>query len=364
MATDASLEKTDINECFTYIEFEKNEVFGEIVPNGLSFVQSGEVQAALAIVTRIITDVVGSEAMFGYLGSLFHPSIDVVNTLAVLSDVVANKFYITVQHDGDMERAYIQCLHVPSLSFPWLDRSMIIILNLKYIMSSKTNQYLQIYFLVCKILHQIGNAMAPGLLQLVPGFDPRPGAVSPPQKVGTVMVRCRASADCGSAVEEIAYGGRIHTYNNSAKPYAKSLEIILRRNLDLAPGPGNYATYRISDTYVETKTADLLAYARTPTVAFPGIQIPPEARTVQLEAHLAGTRELAESWQRSASTRKRSAMSSNTLNTPHQKMKERRMRSTSTLWSSDWLTATHRSAAFSRGFAYKCRQELIDFCCD
>jgi hypothetical protein len=115
-----------------------------------------------------------------------------------------------------------------------------------------------------------------------------------PLKVGQNMLPGNKIApDCGAAVEEIGYGGRLRTYDNTAKPYRQALKITLRPFLTVPPGPGNYAVYALDDNYVRDRVAALRAYLAVKDAAFPGLHVPEVARSRYLEGHQAKSAEAA-----------------------------------------------------------------------
>ena len=278
------------NSLFSYKELAE-EGCESSVEFGDEYLESAPVQDALNVVQRILNDDLACLKIYGPLGELFHESITVTDVLAEVQKVKAVKFDITVMDDASMGKAYMQCLPVPNAHNPAIIKP-VLLFNDKYIKKTKAAD-LQMYFLVCKLLHEIGHTLTPGLVKLSP-VCAEGQSLETPEKMGTNMIANKKfAADCGAAIEEIAYGGRVRTGDCTTTPFKLPLRVTIRKFTNIPPGPGNYTVRRIDTTYVSMKVAELKAYLKAENALFPGLNITDEAMSEVLESSLAATEEKA-----------------------------------------------------------------------
>lgn len=255
---------------------------GDTIEQGYEHVTREPVLEAICIVTKIISDPVAMVQVFDNMGCLLHESIKVTDVIEMIHIVRGRKFLLAVQDSDNMNKACTQCLPSPNP----VEAMQILLLNEKYSKFTKHTDR-QVYFFVCKMLHEIGNMLTPDLLLKFPDYVAHTPFTTLTKNSANVI------ADCGAAVEEIAYGGRITAAEKSSQPYKHPLSVTVRKFPSLPLGPGNFLKYKLEEAHITTKMSELRSYLSDTAVVFPGLKIPAESMSTLLECNFAETEEKA-----------------------------------------------------------------------
>jgi hypothetical protein len=279
----------NVNDLFTFVEL---DVCGHAgcVEGGVDYVLRKPVKDALDIVSKLVADPLTCTQIFADLCVTLPGAITGLKMRTAFDSIQNTKILLTVHDDVTMSNAYVYCLprHPNTGSFIGMP---VFVLNEKYARKTENSDG-QVYFLVCKLLRAVGHVLASELALL------SDCAVDQELTTRGKFGLCQTAAgtflpNFGAAVEESLYGGRLNTEDNTARPYQRPLNILVRKFTALPAAPGNYCVHEISAAHVSAKVAELRAYLADPAGACPGLQIPPEARMAVLEAETARTEEQA-----------------------------------------------------------------------
>jgi hypothetical protein len=223
---------------------------------------------ALNIVAKLLADPIACAQIYGAICGDENGSTRDSNLKAMTEAVQGRKFLLTVHDDASMKTHEVYCLPVSCVpgSMP------VLVMNEKYTRKTEFSDC-QIFFLVCKLLRAIGHTLTAGAQQTTASTEPTTQVT-----IGPCMTSAkRFVANYGAQVEESAYGGRLGTTTDTARPYQHPLNLLVKKFDTLPPAPCNYAVYEIDPAHIIAKVAQLQAYLADPAGLFPGLRTPREA---------------------------------------------------------------------------------------
>lgn len=234
--------------------------------------------------------------LYGSVLQQLNSSISNEQIMEILDVVISRGFDLVMEH-ADTISSYMTC--IPSLD---ATKKPLIRVNLKYAVGSSNPR--RTFLLLVKILHEVGHAFTPYAMKknqpelesVTDILDPKLRA---PENVGVVWFQGRYIGDCGFAVEESIFGGRVVAASVKSKWATDGpLHLQTQKFLDLPLAKGNFIDSTISDDYIVNQLTALKIWSSNINTmnaheSLPSLKIPSHALTM-VAGNFEETKEKAE----------------------------------------------------------------------